>query len=544
MKATERRVMYHRDFGLVDCFEAPVNLSEYLWDLVGRIAGTHVDTLVLHSCFTEEAEEYTSETDVPVGLTGAHATWTPSEELTAYGWRALKNRDVLLKRDIDLVAAVIEAVHKVGIDLFVGIRLNDVHHAQWDFHPKFWIEHPEYRIGDHPEYRHPRCGFREPGGDFQSHIDDRPPAALDYMHDEVRAYYLSLVEQAVSGYEVDGIELDFLRHPLFFKPTDVDRGRDKMTEFLATARNRLNEVGKQRGRPVVLNVRVPPTVEAGWRIGLDVRRWLGDSLVDIMTVAPVWHPDFGMPVEEFVDAAKGTDCKVFAGIELAEMPALENSLATAKMIRAAALAYWKAGAEGIHVYNPHVITHYLRQELPFLREIGDPRLLEYLDKHYMATRASNYDDIAWYSYPKELPVALEEAPLGEGQKVHVKVGDELEKAACVGITAEVTLRLRLIAMTPEDKVEFRFNGTMLDQGDCKSTLFPMGESGALRQYSFMGDCYFGLPGPYHWLEFSLGEETLPRLGINEVEVILRERTPGVTEGLILNDVEITIEYRK
>ena len=48
-----------------------------------------------------------------------------------------------------------------------------------------------------------------------------------------------------TAYDVEGIELDFTRHPYFFKPSEVDAGRDKMTEFVVTIRQRLNEIGER-----------------------------------------------------------------------------------------------------------------------------------------------------------------------------------------------------------------------------------------------------------------------------------------------------------
>lgn len=550
MQKKQRRLMYHRDLSGLDWFETPLDVSEFVGDFVGRLGSTQVDTFVLHTTYglpptKLTVDEYVSETGAPVGLIGDHATWARPGGLTANSWRILENRKAFGNLGVDAIQTLIEAAHELGIDFFMGIRMNDTHHAQWDWHPRFWIEHPEYRIGDHPEYHHPRVGFREPeGGDFGSQIDDRVPAALDYIHEEVRTYYLALIEEAAKVYDVEGVELDFTRHPFFFKPDEVAAGRDKMTEFVATLRERLQAISEEQGRPLVLEVRIPPTIGACERIGLDVRRWLGERLVDIMVVAPHWHPDFNLPIEEFVAAAQGTDCKIFPSFELAEIPGLEDSQATARMIRSAALAYWKAGAEGMHVFNTHIMTHYLRQEMPFLRDIADPQLLEYADKHYLATRASNYDDVTRFSYPKELPVALEETPSGEGQKVHLKVGDELEKAARLGIAAEARLRLRVMNLTSQDEVEFKFNGITLDQGDCQSTFFPVGESHGLRQYSFLAEAYFGLPSPYHWLEFRLGGDALPRLGVNEVEVILRKRNSELSQELTLSDVELTIEYRR
>ena len=550
LKGNERRLMYHRDLAGWEWFETPLKMSEYVWDFVGRLAGTQVDTFVLHTTYNVQPTRATlgecvTESGTPVGLVGHHSTWASIGELTANSWQILENRRAFVEEDVDPIGTLVEAAHELEIDFFAGIRMNDCHHAQYSWHPKFWVEHPEFRIGDHPEYHYPRPGFREPeGGDFGSQIDDRVPACLDYIHEEVRDYYLALIEEMATVYAVDGIELDFTRHPFFFKPSEVEAGTDKMTELMAAVQERLRRVSEEEGRRIVLEVKVPPTIGACERIGLDVRRWLGEGLVDIMVVGPLWHPDFNLPIEDFVAAAEGTDCQIFASFELAEMPALDNAEATAKVIRSSALAYWKAGAAGMHVFNPHVMTYYLRQQMPFLSDIGDPKLLECCDKHYLATRASNYDAVVQFSYPKELPVTLEESPTGEGQKVHLKVGDELEKAARLGITAESKLRLRVVSLTTPDEVEFRFNGVTLDLDNCESTFFPMGESQGLRQYSFLAEAYFGLEGPYHWLEFKLAGPAMPRLGINEVEVILRKRNPEVAEGVVLSDVELTIDYRR
>ena len=547
MKERPRRVLYHRDLASLECFEAPIDVNDYVRDFVGRCEGTNVDTFVLHMTYNLypsklSVEEYVSETDAPVGLEGHHSVWASSEGMTASTWRRQENMKVFIERGVDPIAALLDRAHRAGIDFFAGIRMNDVHHAQWNWHPNFWVEHPEYRIGDHPEYRWPRGGFRAPGGLFAGQTDDRIPATLDYIHEEVRAYKLSLIEDMARAYDVEGVELDFTRHPVFFKPAQVAAGRNKMNEFLTTLRERLAEIGNQRGKPLVLEVKVPPTLEACWRIGLDVRRRMADDLADIVAVSSYWHPDFGMPVGEFLNAAAGTNCKVFACFELAEMPLLRDSEATACVLRAAALAYWRAGVHGVYLFNTHMFPYYWLQEMPFLHDIGEPEKLEFLDKHYMVTRASNYDDVAWCSYPKELPAVLAETASETGRQIHLSVGDDLAKAARLGVKADVTLRLRVMNLTSRDELEVEINGIQLDRHACKSTFLPMGESGGVHQYPFLSDVYLGEPGPYHWLEFSLREEALPRLGMNEIRVTLRKRNPEVTEDIILNDVEITIEY--
>jgi hypothetical protein len=69
----------------------------------------------------------------------------------------------------------------------------------------------------------------------------------------------------------------------------------------------------------------------------------------------------------------------------------------------------------------------------------------------------------------------------------------------------------------------------------------MGESAALRQYSFIGENYLGQPGPYHWIECPLEGPALPQQGVNAVEVRLRGRNPTVTTAVAVSDVEIVVK---
>src|SRR3989338_963636 len=113
----ERRLIYHRDLGSLECFEEPVDLNEYVWDFVGRIAGTQVDTFVchiIHNLYVSrlKTEEYISVTDAPVGLMGEHATWAESDKLAVGSWRILENMKVLMELKFDPVAALSDAVHK------------------------------------------------------------------------------------------------------------------------------------------------------------------------------------------------------------------------------------------------------------------------------------------------------------------------------------------------------------------------------------------------------------------------------------------------
>lgn len=544
MSAERRRLIYHRDLAGLEYFEAPLDVRDVVYDYVGRLAGTQVDTLVVHLTYNLlptrlTVETFASESGEPLGLEGDHATWPLEGELTAASWRKLENARALREAGVDPVDLLIGACRDAGLSFFAGVRMNDAHHAQYPWHPRFWIEHPECRLGDRSAYRLPRVGFHEPGGAFAARIDDRVPACLDYRHEAVRAYRLAAIAEIAERYpEVDGIELDFTRHPFFFAPGEVASGRDLMTSFMASVRGALRAIERRRERELVLEARVPPSLAACARIGLDVPRWIADRLIDIVVPAPYWHPDFGMPVEEFVRPAHAAGCAVFPSIELAGMPVLADAEETAELVRGGAAAFYAAGADGIHVFNTHVPTYYLRQEMTFLREIGDPRLLVGRPKRYVATRSSNYDASAWFSYPKQVPAALR---AGAAVAVALRVGDDLAAEDRLGRKALATLRLRVQSLIWAGSLDVRLNGLPLDPATARSTFYPMGEAGALRQHSFLGDVYEGLDGPYHWLEYPLDGERRPRRGVNTVAVRLEALAAGVTSEPILSDVELRIE---
>ncbi len=544
MSPDSRRLIYHRDLGGLEYFEAPLDIRDFVYDYVGRVAGTQVDTIVVHLTYNLlttrlAVETFASETGEPVGLEGDHATWPVGGALTAASWRKLENARVLREAGIDPVELLVGACRDAGLSFFAGVRMNDAHHAQYPWHPRFWIEHPECRLGDHPEYRLPRAGFNEPGGAFAAQTDDRVPACLDYRHDAVRAYRLAAIVEIAERYpDIDGIELDFTRHPFYFAPDGVAAGRDLMSSFMASVRQALRDVGRSRGRELVLEARVPPTLAACARIGLDVPRWIGERLIDIVVPAPYWHPDFGIPVEEFARLAHAAGCTVFPSIECAEMPVLADAEQTAELVRGGAAAFYAAGADGIHVFNTHVMTYYLRQEMPFLRDIGDPRLLVGRPKRYVVTRTSNYDATAWFSYPKQLPAVLRPGP--GATTFELRVGDDLAAEARLGLRPHATLRLRLQNLTSGGSLDVRLNGSPLDPAAARSTFYPMGEAAALRQHPFLGDVHAGIDGPYHWLEYPLEGDRLPRRGANTIEVRLRSLAAGVTSEVILSDVEMTV----
>ncbi len=76
----------------------------------------------------------------------------------------------------------------------------------------------------------------------------------------------------IAEYDVDGIELDFLRHPVFFNQsnTTLQRRKDVVNAFVAAVKSIIDSRTQADREPRLLGLRVPWKVEAQERLGIDL----------------------------------------------------------------------------------------------------------------------------------------------------------------------------------------------------------------------------------------------------------------------------------
>ena len=141
-------------------------------------------------------------------------------------------------------AVIVEECHKRGLGAFVSLRMNDIHDGQ---HPKGTLPNPELP------------SFKRINPDWL--VDDLDWwTALKFEHPQVRALKLEVVEEFFDRWDFDGIELDWLRHTLYFRRgTERENGK-YLTRFLRAVRQSLNRKGAERGRPIEVAVRIPERV--------------------------------------------------------------------------------------------------------------------------------------------------------------------------------------------------------------------------------------------------------------------------------------------
>ena len=177
-----------------------------------------------------------------------------------------------------------------------------------------------------------------------------------------------VIEDICRRYDIDGLELDFWRHPPFFKSYAVSgkpvstEERNQMTGLLLRIRTMTEQAGLDRGRPLLVAVRVPDSVGACLSLGFDIELWLKESLFDILIGGNGVQLT---PWEETVALGHAHDVPVYPCIRPA-IPSRRGVGSSAESYRALAMNIWRSGADGIYTFNM------FKTRDRMFRELGDP----------------------------------------------------------------------------------------------------------------------------------------------------------------------------
>jgi hypothetical protein len=258
---------------------------------------------------------------------------------------------------------------------YASLRMNGDYSAGWMgeslprmLNSTFWWQHPEFRV-------------RGKKGEDQT--------KLSYAFPEVRAFKLDILREAAER-DIDGINLDFLRHPPCFgyeepliaafkakhgqdpreiaadDPRWLQLRADIMTGFLREVRKLLNEAGAEKKRHLGLSARVD------WKEykshGCDIDTWLKEGLLDYLVIAQHTLGGYEFDLAPFVQKARGSGCAILFGEEATlsghdRTPAEDKAIAEGKMkppvrevftldqYKSRAAKWYAAGADGIQLFN-------------------------------------------------------------------------------------------------------------------------------------------------------------------------------------------------
>ena len=173
----------------------------------------------------------------------------------------------------DMVQVFLDRCRQRGQTPFVSLRMNDGHHLEdadaknrnaiWS--SRFYVEHPECRIGRDSQK-------------WEQHV-------LNWAIPAVRAQKLAFIRELCENYDLDGFEMDFMRHFSLF-PAQGTTGAQRaaiMTAFVGEVRKVLDRTTRN-GRHRWLAARVPCYTAAFGPLGLDLSALVAAGL-DIVNVS-------------------------------------------------------------------------------------------------------------------------------------------------------------------------------------------------------------------------------------------------------------------
>ncbi len=404
------------------------------------LIGTHVDSI--HYCTTQSFNLFTHQTKI-------------GEVFTARGGQfADNNLEKFLAQDTDGLRMSSDFAHEHGMESIWTLRMNDIHDA--------WT--PEFR----PQWKNADPSRTMSTLDNAKEFQDRRRlwSLVDFEHPDVEPRLLDIIREVLVNYHVDGIELDFLRAPFYFRTTyeglaATDAQTAVLTKLVRAIRQVVLQESQRQGQPILLSARVPSTVALGRKIGIDITRWLQDRLVDVLS-AGGGYITFDLPVKQLVDLAHEHDVPVYPCLSQSGLmyrpPRGANTKQPNEAWLGAAARLWNEGADGIYTFNLFPGPGSAEERIAaqkVLATIGSSERLSQSTIMYAISDAgwwmpSHYwaKDVADFS--KALPMPLR---ANEYERTSLYVPEDL-RGAGFNVTAE--LRVDFTGLTAESNPEILF----------------------------------------------------------------------------------------
>lgn len=373
-----RRFIYNSDGGNIFIDKEPPMQPEDVYTYVDEVADTQVTTFFMCPNFGMPLLYPSAVTE----MIGTNLGEDRLQEIYEVGKirgkkttteRGITNLHALVEAGHDPVGLVVDRAREKGLEVFITWRLNEIHDVQ---NPdslivtKFWREHPEWRVGTHGDPILPL--FKEIIGGSPEHrvhpiVASWFPGALNFAIPEVRALRLAELRECCERFDMDGLDLDFQRFPIYFPQDEGDKHVAVMTDWVRSVREMTQEVGAKRGRPMQLSARILARPEQNLGIGLDPVAWANEGLVDFLVVSHYLRNDFSLPIGEFRKQVPAS-MPLYGSIEV------EPKTDTFRDI---ARQMWDDGADGILLFN-FFTTRENKGEPPFelLNELGDPKTIK------------------------------------------------------------------------------------------------------------------------------------------------------------------------
>ncbi len=367
--------------------------------------------------------------------------------------------DELFAQGTDVLHLACEEARRANATILGGARMSDAHHGgRWQAEsddPLF----PQI-VMDHPEW----CNTWQDGS-----LD----ATLNYNVPQVREHYLAILREMATNYDIDGLELDWMRFCRHFPAGRQREHLDDLTHFVHEVHLMLREVARDRGRErLILGHRVAATVEECLNIGCDVGTWAQRGYADYLAPMEFFNHDVNVMPDEFATITADTGCLVYPGFGRPQYsyssryPFPMRSLAEFRALARNIYAFGGAGASVFNMYLWPPEEHEFRAAA--IAILSDPQRAAAGPRHYIY-----------------VPSGAGAGPTGKDQNQSIVFGPDSTGNRHVytfrmadgkdGEKLSGLLRLRICDAGPEDEFTLDIGGETVDPSSIRSRHFPQGE---------------------------------------------------------------------
>lgn len=365
------RLMYDSDGGNMFIYKKPPMTPEMLYPYIDEVAETGVTSFFMSPHYgmpmifpTKVAkmigEDVSSELASKITLDAKPKTIE----------RGVTNLRSLIGAGYDPFGLVIDRAKQNNMEALISFRLNEVHWVEKKdalILSKFWKEHPEWRIGKNGDPLS-QVYLDILGPRTSPVVAGWLPGGLNFAIPEVREHRLAQMREMCERFNIDGLDLDFQRFPMYFKLGEEKKHIETMTNWIREIREMTREVAEKRGSPILLGARIMAEPEQNLEIGLDPFTWANEGLLDFVIVSHYLHNNFPLPIHEYIKHFP-KEFPIYASIEVEREE--ENYRKVAKQL-------WKENVDGISLFN-FFTSRERGIEPPFhvIHEIADSRILEH-----------------------------------------------------------------------------------------------------------------------------------------------------------------------
>ena len=419
-------------------------------------------------------------------------------------WNVFRNVKNLIEGGDDPGQIMVATLRRRGRSVIAGMRTNDCY------------GHPALRT--RWQKAHADCLVRLPLAPTQ----DPVLPFFDYGIEEVRAHRLAIAEEILDRYDVDGLQLDFIRGlPVLSSPAQADR----LTGFVRQVRSAVDRAATARGRKLTLGAILPWDMRTLDDHGIDHARWIGDALLDYVIASERSYADCNLRIRPWTKMVEATDCAVYGSIfgDLADGTVLsgtdrlpDRAFVTMPQICACATNFYHQGADGVAFYNFYQELH--EDKFPLLGRLRDPEALRTEPRQYISCRVPRYAGKQWL----RLEIGPHPDP-NERKTFRFYLGEEI-------VNRSATLAFKAIGMTLDDELIVDLNGAELPAGSwaLPDPIEPMRTLTGVTMH--VGDLMYGR-----------ATAATPPLRVGDNEIGFRRiRTSALQQAIMVAEIEILV----